>query len=77
MFIFNNYKIVSDERTPIKKRIEQNVKLTKSIKYEIVRKKNEHANDITSIQSVLCGLKDDIFNYFAETQGIIDKATSN
>lgn len=73
----DNYGVVSSERNSIKKRIEENMKLTKSIEYEIVKRKNEHTNGITSIQSMLCGLKDDVFNYFAETQGIIDSTAGN
>lgn len=72
----SDYGLVSDERSSMKRKIEENVKLTKNLEYEIVKRKNEHTSDITSIQSMLCGLKDDIFNYFAETRGIIDKTTA-
>lgn len=73
----NNYGVVSDERNSIRRKIEENVRLTKNIEYELVKKRNEHVNDITAIQSSLCRLKDDIFNYFAEAKGVIDKAMSN
>ncbi|KAG5860408.1 Ndc80p-complex mitotic spindle protein [Encephalitozoon hellem] len=73
----NNYGIVSDERNSIRRKIEENVRLTKNIEYELVKKRNEHINDITTIQSALCRLKDDVFNYFAEAKGVIDKSMSS
>ncbi|CAD27141.1 putative COIL-COILED (MYOSIN-LIKE) PROTEIN [Encephalitozoon cuniculi GB-M1] len=73
----SNYGVVSDERNSIRGKIEENVRLTKSIEYELVKRRNEHANDITAIQSALCRLKDDVFNYFAEAKGIIDKTMSD
>ncbi|AFN83784.1 kinetochore Nuf2-like protein [Encephalitozoon romaleae SJ-2008] len=73
----NNYGVVSDERNSIRRKIEENVRLTKNIEYELVKKRNEHVNDITAIQSALCRLKDDVFNYFAEAKGVIDKAMPN
>ncbi|AFM99064.1 Ndc80p-complex mitotic spindle protein [Encephalitozoon hellem ATCC 50504] len=73
----NNYGIVSDERNSIRRKIEENVRLTKNIEYELVKKRNEHINDITAIQSALCRLKDDVFNYFAEAKGVIDKSMSS
>lgn len=69
----DNYGTISDERSSIKRRMEENMRETKGLEYEMVKRKNEHAGDITSIQSALCGLKDEIFNHFAETQGIIEK----
>lgn len=73
----SSYGVVSDERSSIRRKIEENVRLTKGIEYELVKKRNEHANDVTAIQSALCRLKDDVFNYFAEAKGIIDKTASN
>ncbi|ADM12298.2 kinetochore Nuf2-like protein [Encephalitozoon intestinalis ATCC 50506] len=73
----NNYGVVSGERNTIRKKIEENVRQTKNIEYELVKKRNEHINDITAIQSALCRLKDDIFNYFAEAKGVIDKTMSS
>ncbi|KAH9410784.1 nuf2 protein [Ordospora pajunii] len=73
----SNYSAVSEERDVMKKRIEENVRLAKSIEYEVVKKKNEHMNDVIAVQSILCRLKDNIFNYFAETKGIIEKEMSN
>ncbi|TBU17888.1 Ndc80p-complex mitotic spindle protein [Ordospora colligata] len=73
----SNYSAVSEERDVMRKRIEENVKLAKNIEYEIVKKKNEHMNDVIAVQSTLCRLKDNIFNYFAEAKGMIEKEMSN
>lgn len=70
----SNYGVVSDERSSIKKKIEENMRLSKGIEYEVVKRRNEHTGDVTSVQAMLCALKDDVFSYFAETQSIIEKS---
>jgi kinetochore protein Nuf2 len=72
----SSYGAVSDERSAIQHKIEENGSLTKSIEYETVRRRSEHSGDVTAIQSMLCKIKDDIFNYFAESKGLVERADS-
>jgi kinetochore protein Nuf2 len=63
-----DYNKMSEERDDIQNKIEENIKKTKSMEYEMVKIKNKHEGEVVDIQSELCILKDVLWTYFSETK---------